>query len=444
MIQFFGKFHPLLVHLPIGVFIFGVFLKGYVVFKKQEVDERIFKLIIAATVISSLLSVVTGLILFSGGDYEKDTVLFHRNMGIVFTAVSVLIYFFNQKRWSIVIWLFGLVVLLFTGHLGGNLTHGEDYLTLELSKPQRKPIANVQEAKVFDDLVRPILEEKCWSCHSSKKQKGKLRLDEKEFILKGGKNGKCIDPLNSLLLERLNLPDGEEEHMPPKGKPQLSNQEKQILDWWIKNGADFNKKAKEISQTPADKKALLSFQSGENFTVSESIIPEKKVSEPSKTALEILQKAGVVVNRISPETNYITITVFENRLQEKEISALKELKKNILILIARGHKDKNLIAEIGNFSNLRKLNLAESGITDDDLNKFSSLAELRDINLGGTAVTEKGLLNLKTLGKLKTIFVYNSKFNKKQFKQLKAQFPKTRIDTGGYQISQSDSLKFVM
>jgi Leucine-rich repeat (LRR) protein len=232
--------------------------------------------------------------------------------------------------------------------------------------------------------------------------------------------------------------------MPPKGKPQLSNQEKQILDWWIKNGADFNKKAKEISQTAADKKALFSFQSGENSTVSESIIPETEVSEPSKTALEILQKAGVVVNRISPETNYVTITVFENKLQEIEISALKELKKNILILIARGHKDKNLIAEIGNFSNLRKLNLAESGITDDDLNKFSSLAELRVINLGGTAVTEKGLLNLKTLGKLKTIFVYNSKFNKKQFNQLKAQFPKTRIDTGGYQISQSDSLKFVM
>ena len=81
-----------------------------------------------------------------------------------------------------------LIMLVLTGHNGGSMTHGDDYLTAELpdwlngnentdtTTFVRKPIANVNEAYVFTDLVQNVLADKCYSCHSSKKVKGGLRV----------------------------------------------------------------------------------------------------------------------------------------------------------------------------------------------------------------------------------------------------------------------------
>jgi hypothetical protein len=75
-------------------------------------------------------------------------------------------------------------LIIITGHLGGSLTHGSDFLTKGFSEKDSvaekeiKPIADVQEANVYADIVQPIFESKCYSCHNKSKKKGKLRLDE--------------------------------------------------------------------------------------------------------------------------------------------------------------------------------------------------------------------------------------------------------------------------
>ena len=51
----------------------------------------------------------------------------------------------------------------------------------------------MQEVKVYDSVIQPIFQTKCYSCHSSKKQKGGLRLDKYDLIMKGGKDGKIIE-----------------------------------------------------------------------------------------------------------------------------------------------------------------------------------------------------------------------------------------------------------
>jgi ribosomal protein S16/uncharacterized membrane protein len=444
MFQFIGKFHPLFVHLPIGIYIFGVILKGYSLFKKKDIEENIFKLIIISTLFFSVLSVASGLILFSGGNYEPDTVVLHRNVGIVFTIVTTLLYFFNQYKWSIYLWLFGLLNLSLTGHLGGSLTHGEDYLAFENPKSERKPISNIQDAIVYEELIKPIFEEKCLSCHSSKKQKGDLRLDQKIYITKGGKNGKCLDSAKSLLVKRLNLPIGEEEHMPPKGKPQLNENEQKIIEWWIKNGANFDKKVNQISQSEMDKKVLLSFQSHSKSSTSESIVPDEVVSSASMESLLILKKAGVVIFPVSEQSNYLSATIIETNLKDNEIKALLDLKKNLIVLNARGNRDQKLFQKIGEFENLRKLNLSKSDIKDQDIFQFSKLKNLVTLNISDTKITDKGLGYLKDLQNLKVIYIFNSTIDKKLFKNIKMQFPRTQIDTGGYKISEKDSLKFVI
>src|SRR5689334_10407702 len=47
---------------------------------------------------------------------------------------------------------------------------------------------------VFNRDIRPIFADHCVKCHGPEKQKGGLRLDLKEHAMKGGDDGKVIEP----------------------------------------------------------------------------------------------------------------------------------------------------------------------------------------------------------------------------------------------------------
>src|SRR5439155_24057885 len=69
--------------------------------------------------------------------------------------------------------------------------------------------------------IKPVLKERCYSCHGALQQKAKLRLDTAKLIRQGGRHGPAIkpgDPEGSLLLEKVCDPE-EAKRMPPLGKP---------------------------------------------------------------------------------------------------------------------------------------------------------------------------------------------------------------------------------
>jgi hypothetical protein len=93
---------------------------------------------------------------------------------------------------------------------------------------------------VYTGIVKPILANTCVSCHGDKKQKKKLRLDSLPAIMKGGKDGAVVVPGNvdkSDFIDRITLDLNDDDHMPPKGKPQLNAKQILILEWWVKAGA---------------------------------------------------------------------------------------------------------------------------------------------------------------------------------------------------------------
>ena len=93
----------------------------------------------------------------------------------------------------------------------------------------------------FKKDIKPLLESRCVSCHSSSKQKGDLNLSSLLASTKGGESGPAIIPKNtdeSLLLERISLPHDDEEIMPPKGAP-LNPEELALFKKWIENGAQW-------------------------------------------------------------------------------------------------------------------------------------------------------------------------------------------------------------
>src|SRR5690606_34648761 len=134
-----------------------------------------------------------------------------------------------------------IVLVTATGHFGGNLTHGEDFLFAPfLNKEEDAPVA-FDDALVNEHMVKPILRSKCISCHNPRKAKGELVMETPELLLKGGKSGSLWDSTAKdfgLFLKRVHLPLADEDHMPPKGKPQLTGEELVVLEAWIRAGSD--------------------------------------------------------------------------------------------------------------------------------------------------------------------------------------------------------------
>ncbi|MBI1321056.1 MAG: DUF1549 domain-containing protein [Candidatus Hydrogenedens sp.] len=92
-------------------------------------------------------------------------------------------------------------------------------------------------AEFFESKVRPVLAERCYSCHGAEKQKASLRLDHISVILQGGESGPVLapgKPDESRLYQAVSYADVDLQ-MPPKGK--LPDEEIAVLRTWIEQGA---------------------------------------------------------------------------------------------------------------------------------------------------------------------------------------------------------------
>jgi hypothetical protein len=97
------------------------------------------------------------------------------------------------------------------------------------------------DLEFFEKKVRPVLFERCYSCHSTqaKKLRGGLLLDSRAALLKGGDTGPAVvaaDPEMSLLIKAIRYTDATL-HMPPSGK--LPESEMLILTEWVRRGSPF-------------------------------------------------------------------------------------------------------------------------------------------------------------------------------------------------------------
>ena len=137
-----------------------------------------------------------------------------------------------------------------------------------------------QQAEFFETHVRPLLVQKCYSCHNDNQQMGNLRLDSLEAILKGGNRGAALIPGNeakSLLLQAVHYDT--ELKMPPAGK--LKADEIAILTNWVKMGAPWpGAKVSEADRLAALKGEFVISESKRRFW---SFVPVKKPALPKVT-----------------------------------------------------------------------------------------------------------------------------------------------------------------
>ncbi|HTE23751.1 DUF2231 domain-containing protein [Flavitalea sp.] len=446
VLEFIGRFHPLLVHLPIGILLIAIVFRFMAWRNPNIMLEKALNVSVAIGSIAAVLSCVTGYLLSQSADYDEDIVWWHQWLGITVAAISLGWLYQLKKRsasnWSTLTGGLLLILLMITGHLGGTLTHGEDYLSFGPAADTaqtvvRKPIENVQQAVAYTEIVKPILSTSCYSCHSDRKQKGKLRLDLPEHIMKGGKNGEIVDTASlseSEIVKRLLLPLSDKKHMPPKDKKQLTKDEISLLHWWVESGASFDRKVKELTQAGKIVPLLAALEKPEIIKQIPPEVPPIPVSKAEPSALDTLRRRGVVVLPVSSESNYLSANfVSTDKVTDNDMKLLIPISKQLVSLKAGDTKiTDSALSYISKCTNLTRLHLQHTAVTDKGLAMLASLKDLQDINLVGTAVTAQGIINLKNLKGLRNIYLYETGVVRSGWRELQTAFPSARLDSGGY------------
>ncbi len=437
MLELIGHLHPLLVHLPIGILLLAILFELLPSRKRYRPLKRSIFTILLIGSTTAVMSCVTGYVLSQSGDYESELIGWHQWMGISLTIYSLgYSWIRNKKGFKPYRKLFSfvlLILLMITGHLGGSITHGEDYLMAAVSVKSSFNLSNVnlQEALYYEDLVKPILQNRCAGCHGSSKQKGKLRLDAPEYILKGGKDGKVLiagKVDDSEMIDRLLLPPDDEDHMPPKEKAQPSAKEIEILKLWIASGADFKKSVVESNQVVSLQKVM----SSKEIKLITDVPEEDVASADSKTINELL-KLGAVILPVAQGSNYLSVNLINVEALDSAVDQLSQLNQQLVWLKAGGQPmTDNHLLKLVHLNNITKLSLEHTRISDVGLSSLKSLKNLQYLNLNGTQVTFRGLVQLEGLPQLKNIFVYQTLINREDIGALNKSFPNAIIDFGDY------------
>ncbi len=455
MLNLLGRFHPLLVHLPIGILLLAVLFAWLGRWQRFQHLKAVVPFALLMGTLAAIFSCVTGYFLSLTGEYDLQALNQHRNLGIAVAVVGALMLLFQKsrinQRFGFLFQVVLVTVVSIAGHLGGSLTHGSDYLTQALPEPYRAwlglppavlapaQIKNLPEANAYAAVVAPLLQEKCVSCHGSTKQKGKLRLDSPDFIQKGGKNGEIVlagKVADSEMIRRLLLPKSDEKHMPPKEKNQLSEAEIKLLHWWIETGAAYDKKVKDLPQSEEIKPLLAALQKGKTESAPEvSIWPEVKVPTPDQQAIQALRDAGAVVLPLGQNNTLLSVNFINvPDAKAKDLALLKPVAKQVVALrlsgVAVADQDLKILAEL---PHLTKLYLDGTQVSDAGLSALKPAKYLSYLNLVNTKVSKAGLTHLKAVASLREVYVYQTAIKgNADWQALKGLLPKVNIDTGGY------------
>lgn len=424
LIELIGRFHPVFVHLPIGIFVLVILMDGLTRFDKFSYLSASIRLILGVGIVSALLSLVTGYTLSLDGSNNQDLVDNHQWTAIGTTALFTAYFFLRHrlmaKRLAHTCTLFFLLVMLaWTGHQGGSLTHGEGFLTdgileTKTTAETQLNIKDINQAVVYKDLVQYTLNQKCVQCHGSEKQKGKLRLDNLNWIKTGGKNGNLINannPADGELIKRILLDDIDEHHMPPKEKAQLTDAELVIFQWWINTGASFDKSVASLAPDAKVIKALASFKEENQNPVKTTMKTREPIKPIDKQIQERLEKMGWVVSPIALDDHHIRLTGYNIDTSMNDALALAAQISDHIIelkLSFSAIKDNDL-KNLSKFKQLEKLWLDHTAVSDISLNFLIAMKNLEYLNIVGTNTSAKGLRALIQLPALKMIYAQGIK-----------------------------------
>lgn len=435
--EFFGRLHPLLLHLPIGILILAFLMEWTARRTNKDHYQTAIAFALKLGMWTAILSAISGYLLSEGGDYDENSLFWHQWLGIATALFSIILYVLHQRKESnpsfqkIYFPTFSstILLLLITGHLGGSLTHGSDFLTEPFQEKEDPTIADLNNANVFESFIQPIFKQKCNSCHNESKLKGKLLLSSIEGIQKGGKTGALFvagDPKKSLLMERIHLPVEEKKHMPPKGKKQLEDSEIQLLEWWLKEGGDFEKTV--IQSNPPE--AIQSILNKYAEPADEGVFA-LDISPASESRIQELWEVGFQAYPVAQESPFLDVAWKGDSLTKAILKKLKRVSNQVIRLnLGKSNLNDALFSIIADLPHLQKLSANQTAISGAALKHLSDHEYLEYLNLHHTQVDNKGVQNIFQLKRLKKLFLWETLVSPELVAEISKERPKLEVNMG--------------
>jgi len=398
-----GRWHPLVLHFPIVLILVTVI--------QYWRKDSYFEWYLNVTTFLTFITAITGFLLSIEDAAKGNLILTHQWLGISTAYLMAFWYWIIQNKQPkylppILIQAVLVILIVITGHYGGMVTHGKDFLSLS-EKEEAELISIPDDPIVFTHVIQPILKGKCVKCHNTNKAKGELILSDFESISKGGKSGVIIDhndPGKSKLLASISLPLEEEGHMPPLDEEQLTDDEMTLISEWISKDGSGELKLSDLEATDP------------SYVLIEKLISDSKsyrwasLLDISDDEIEKLSSNYIRILRFYSGSNALQVIVYPHEnYKASSISSLKPIARNIIELNFSGIPVQEQELEfIDLCENLEKLNLSNTPIDDEGIKSLRKPEKLTELKIYNSNISDIVLDQIAQFPGLSSLYVYNT------------------------------------
>ena len=428
--DFIGGFHPVVLHLPIGIVIA---IAGQSLWRRwrgtENDDDRLLWVLAALT---ATVSFGTGYLLVIGGGYQSEHLNWHLWGAAVFTSlcwVGLAAACWNSgRRVGDVIAVGVIASVSFTGHYGGLMVYGDPFAGAPwLNDPQRFATFGEfsEEVRVFEEIITPILGAKCVACHGPAKQNGRLRLDSFAAITAGGELGRVLFPGDlerSTLVSVIRLPLNHHDHMPPPNRPQIAEPELVALEYWVSSGGEEDQ-VFPLTTPPAELVALLEpgyrlLEDPDEVTVREiREAAEARLRAESRARLEVELAAlpehlrlGFSFEDLESDRLHFSPATHRHLLTIEDLeSVLPLLQASVEVDLSNLPISETLLAGLAASTHVIEIDLSETSVGNEVFEILANVPELARLNIFGTQIDGSAEILSGSFKKLSRLFVAKTK-----------------------------------
>ncbi|HEV2399605.1 MAG TPA: c-type cytochrome domain-containing protein [Candidatus Sulfotelmatobacter sp.] len=415
-VQFIGRFHPLLIHFPIALFLLVPLLEITGRSARFAYLRLSVSFILTLATIGATTAAILGWCLARSGGYSGRLITQHMWGGVVLSLVCWACWLMRARLqefgviYTIALAL-GVGLVAWTGYRGGQLSLGPNHLTehmphglrnlLGIERNREALAATADPNTFYGARIQPIFTTRCINCHGEDKHKGNLRLDSYRALLRGGKDGPVIQTGNtqgSDLFRRITLPASHDDFM-PKGKQPLTADQVKAIELWIAAGASDTIAVDTIKIAPVGTGTPLEVK-------FEEIDPAVVASLRSAIAPAVSQLQKQFPGILEYESRgsadlRLDASILGSKFGDLDLQAFAPVAEHIVVAdLSRTAISDHSADAIAAMKRLRVLRITETRVTDGALSRLQGLDQLESLNVYGTPITPAVLPTIAKLPKL--------------------------------------------
>jgi uncharacterized membrane protein len=479
VLESFGRLHPIMVHLPLGLVFAALVVEGARLIQRRPSLSAFTPIALGLAALGAVVASGTGWF-FSEGEADTSSLFWHRWLGIACAVVLIAVAWMaiRAARHTVnaaqitpivrgVLLAAGLLVG-WVGHLGGDMVWGENHVLQPILKAWNGGSPSAGGAKgddatgsgataanatgngdsdadklaFYTSNVLPILQDRCYECHGNGKHKGGLSMDVRSSLVSRDSSGIWIvqpgDPAHSLMIERCLLPAEDDEAMPPQGD-RLKATELEALRTWIAAGAvmpagggsieangSSGVRGAPVQESTADRRGPINAPKSRSAGLP--ALSDAQIAEATA-----LRGKGINAVPVSVGASTLSVSIPGGKgVGDADISALIPIAAQIEELsFARASVSDAGMMQMPSMPFVRSVRVDNTALTDIGITVLlSRTLEVETVNLVSSGATDGVFTVLAKLPRLQRVYVFNTQVTAQGIDRFRATHPGVEIVVG--------------